>query len=174
LGDGSQIRSGFCSPTAQGALPSTERMVSTLITSPANNANLTVGQEFTVRLNVANLDTGFFSDPQTLYYAQPQALNARGIVQGHQHVTIQKLPGAIGSKLQAAPDAKVFQFFKGLNDAADGQGNMETVVPAATFTASGPGLYRICSLSGSFTHQPVVMPVAQRGAQDDCIRVNVR
>jgi hypothetical protein len=28
-------------------------------------------------------------------------------------------------------------------------------------------------MTGTNSHQPVIMPVAQRGAQDDCIRVNV-
>lgn len=30
------------------------------------------------------------------------------------------------------------------------------------------GNYRVCTMTSSSNHQPVLMPVAQRGAQDDC------
>jgi hypothetical protein len=60
-------------------------------------------------------------------------------------------------------------FFKGLNDPAV-DGTLSVVIPAGTLPV---GLLRICSISGSESHQPVVMPVAQRGSQDDCIRVEV-
>ncbi|CAJ0768506.1 10506_t:CDS:2, partial [Entrophospora sp. SA101] len=29
------------------------------------------------------------------------------------------------------------------------------------------GAYRLCTLSGTETHQPWIMPVAKRGSQDD-------
>jgi len=35
------------------------------------------------------------------------------------------------------------------------------------------GSYRLCTMTSSSNHQPVLMPVAQRGAQDDCIRFTV-
>ncbi|RKO87433.1 hypothetical protein BDK51DRAFT_24702, partial [Blyttiomyces helicus] len=97
----------------------------------------------------------------------PQTLNAQGIVQGHQHITIQQL-----TSTQAAPDAQVFAFFKGLNDQALDGRTLAVNVPAGTFKTDG--LYRICSMSGGDGHAPTIMPVAQRGAQDDCIRINVQ
>jgi transcription initiation factor TFIID subunit 15 len=112
------------------------------------------------------MQTGFFTAAATEYYTQPQTLNAQGQIKGHQHVTIQRLASTTN-----APDASVKDFFKGVNDAAPADGTLVVAVPARTLTT--PGTYRICTISGSFSHQPVVMPIAQRGAQDDCIRVTV-
>ncbi|GBC37915.2 ribosomal protein s17 protein [Rhizophagus irregularis DAOM 181602=DAOM 197198] len=63
----------------------------------------------------------------------------------------------------------VFAFFKGLNDAAV-NGVLSVLVEKGL---PQKGQYRICTMNSSNSHQPVVMPVAQRGAQDDCIRINV-
>ncbi|KAI9102578.1 hypothetical protein DFS34DRAFT_399245 [Phlyctochytrium arcticum] len=172
-GDGTQIRTGFCSSTPQGAVPNVNRMVSSLIVSPAAGATLPAGKAFTVSVQTANLQTGFFSDPAAQYYTQPQKLNGQGVIQGHQHITMQRL-GAAGAKKMAVPDPQVFQFFKGLNEAADGSGVLSVQVDAAATQKAGPGTYRICSMSGSFGHQPLIMPVAQRGAQDDCVRVTIQ
>ncbi|CAB4406254.1 unnamed protein product [Rhizophagus irregularis] len=35
------------------------------------------------------------------------------------------------------------------------------------------GLYRMCTIISSFSHQSVVLPKAQRGASDDCVRFSV-
>ncbi|KAH6572497.1 hypothetical protein BASA62_003324 [Batrachochytrium salamandrivorans] len=69
---------------------------------------------------------------------------------------------------------KQFEFFKGINDRhTDGkQGRLlSATILAGQLTINGN--YRICSITGSDSHQPVIMPVAQRGSQDDCIRVTV-
>ncbi len=114
----------------------------------------------------SNLDTGFFSEPSSEYYAAPQQLNQNGMIKGHQHITVQRLKGGRG-----ALDAKTFDFFKGLNDqSADGR-TLSVTIPAGTLRN---GDYRICSITGTLTHQPVIMPVAQRGSQDDCIRIKVK
>jgi len=160
--NGTQIRSGFCSSTVQGEIPDVTKMTSTLITFPRNGGSVTAGKNFTVKVLVKNLATGFFSDPVNDYYDLPQQLNRNGIIEGHSHITIQKLDG------DKVPEATIFAFFKGLNAKADG--GLLTQVANIPI----PGLYRICTMSSSFTHQGVIMPVAQRGAQDDCIRFNVR
>ncbi|KAJ3156906.1 hypothetical protein HDU86_003441 [Geranomyces michiganensis] len=171
---GAQVRTGGCSLTAQGAIPVTTKMPSTLILEPRAGSTVKLGTDFTIRVNVANLETGHFSDPQTAYYTSPQTLNDQGVVQGHTHVTIQRLSGVNnGGASPAAPDPRKFDFFKGVNNAADGSGNLEVQVPGAAFANSGPGVYRLCTMSSAFTHQPLVMPVAQRGAQDDCVRFTV-
>lgn len=104
-------------------------------------------------------------DPANTYYAAPQQLKG-GKVVGHTHITIQKLD-ALNTK--QAPAADVFEFFKGINDPGDGKGNLEAVV-----TDGLPaGIYRICTLSSASNHQPVIMPIAQRGAQDDCTKFTV-
>jgi transcription initiation factor TFIID subunit 15 len=81
---------------------------------------------------------------------------------------MQKLTGGIQPE-----DATKSVFFKGVNDAAvdDEKQNIEAVVLADTFKTDG--LLRICTLSGSGQHAPHIMPVLQRGPQDDCVRVNV-
>jgi len=161
-GNGTQIRAGCCSSTVQGEIPNVTKMTSTLITFPKNGGSVTAGKNFTVKVQVANLDTGFFSDPVNDYYDLGQELNNKGVIIGHSHITIQKLDG------DKVPDPTVFAFFKGLNLKA--QRGLLTQVANIPFT----GLYRMCTMSSGFTHQPVIMPVAQRGAQDDCIRFTVK
>jgi hypothetical protein len=128
-------------------------------------AVLDANSDITVSLVNANIVTGFFSDPNLQYYLFPQNLDpATGFIKGHQHVTVQSL-----ARSNVAPNAQQFEFFKGLNDPAV-NGILSVVIPAGTLSV---GLHRICSISGSESHQPVVMPVAQRGSQDDCIRVEI-
>lgn len=63
----------------------------------------------------------------------------------------------------------MFEFFKGINDAGDGSGGLKATVSAGL----EKGFYRVCTMSSAANHQPVLMPVAQRGAQDDCQRFSV-
>ncbi|KAJ3124977.1 hypothetical protein HK098_000697 [Nowakowskiella sp. JEL0407] len=163
--DGSQNKAGACSSTPMGQIPSVDKMVSTLIINPDSGAKVDASKDNTVTIAISNLATGFFDDPQKQYYLFPQTLNGQGIIQGHQHITVQKMNG------KAVLDAKVFAFFKGLNAASPDGKTLSVTIPAGTLRENGQ--HRICSLSGTFSHQPVVMPVAQRGAQDDCIRVDV-
>jgi len=151
-----------------GDIPSTDNMVSTILTSPTPGQNLAANQDFVVKMQVANINAGVFTNPTVTYYSAPQALdpNNKNII-GHVHVTIQTL----GSNMtpQQAPDPKLFVFFKGIDDAGDGKGGL------ATNVAGGlpAGNYRVCTMSSSATHQAVLMPVAQRGAQDDCTKFQV-
>ncbi|KAI9868497.1 MAG: Pathogenicity cluster 5 protein d [Trichoglossum hirsutum] len=66
-------------------------------------------------------------------------------------------------------DAQKFLFFKGINDAGDGKGNLQATVKGGL----PAGKYRVCTIGTSFTHQPALMPVARRGAQDDCQKFSV-
>ncbi|KAI8919461.1 hypothetical protein DFJ77DRAFT_454315 [Powellomyces hirtus] len=165
-GDGTQIRGGSCSSTALGAIPSVNSMVSTVITTPKSGADVRADQDILVAVDMVNLDTGFFADPQLNYNKQPQTLNRQGQIQGHQHITVQNL-----ASTTTAPDASKFVFFKGLNNQAPNGRTLTVTIPKGTFTTNG--LHRVCSMSGTNAHQPPLMPVAQRGAQDDCIRINV-
>lgn len=164
--NGKQIPGGSCSTTIQGKIPSSDNMPSTLIISPENGAVLKPNIKFNVEIAISNIETGHFSDPDTEYYVTPQELNSEGLILGHTHVTIQEING------QSPPDAKEFAFFKGINDKADSQGHLTAeVVSEDGKPGLSPGNYRICTMSGSFSHQPVIMPVAKRGSQDDCIRI---
>lgn len=163
LTKGKQIENGSCSFTQQGEIPSINKMVSSFIISPKNGAILKASEPFKITVITKNLETGHFSDPNNQYYAFPQQLNSKGQIKGHQHITIQK----ISEKLP--PDASATVFFKGLDQKAQGDFLSVTIDKKLE-----KGLYRICTMSGSFSHQPLIMPVARRGAQDDCIRFETK
>ncbi|CAG8689485.1 24822_t:CDS:1 [Cetraspora pellucida] len=165
--NGTQIKtgedkSGFCSNLIQGQIPSNLKMVSSLIIHPTDGEEIQENKRFVVNVKVKHLNTGFFSDPNTEYYTIPQKLGKNGFINGHSHVTIQKLDG------DEPPDPTKFAFFKGLNNKA--KNNLLSVTVDGGLPC---GSYRLCTMSSSFTHQPVIMPVAQRGSQDDCIRFKV-
>ena len=149
-----------------GQIPSKDRMISAVITNPQNGDSIESGEEFNITVQVANLEAGSFTNAVSTYYAAPQQLKSGNIV-GHMHVTVQDT----GSNLNPTEplDATKFAFFKGINDAGDGNGGLSAVV-----TDGLPaGNYRLCTLIAAANHQPVIMPVAQRGAQDDCVRFEV-
>ena len=151
-----------------GDIPATTNMVSTIITNPKPGDDLAANQDFNVQLQVANLNAGFFTNPDVTYYSSPQSLDPQnGNIIGHVHVTIQTL----GDNLtpQAAPDASTFVFFKGIDDAGNGQGGLQAAVAGGL----PAGSYRVCTMSSAENHQAVTMPVAQRGAQDDCTKFTV-
>ncbi|KAG5459265.1 MAG: hypothetical protein BJ554DRAFT_351, partial [Olpidium bornovanus] len=81
--DGTQQISGSCSSLPQGQIPSVDKMVSTIIVEPQNQAKLPLGQDFQVSVITANMKTGFFDAAQTEYYTQPQTLDEQGAVKGN-------------------------------------------------------------------------------------------
>jgi transcription initiation factor TFIID subunit 15 len=166
-----------------GDIPSSQNMISTIITNPGPGDTIAANQDFTVNIQVANLVAGSFTNPQSTYYSAPQALSGGKIV-GHTHVTIQSLGNNIATT--TPPDAGTFAFFKGINDAGDGNGGLSTTVAGGL----PAGVYRVCTMTSASNHQPVTMPVsrqsinryllltvvsqlAQRGAQDDCNKFTV-
>lgn len=60
-------------------------------------------------------------------------------------------------------------FFKGIDDAGDGKGLLKAVVDGGL----KKGAYRVCTMIAARNHQPVMMPVAKRGPQDDCNKFTV-
>ncbi|CAG8453192.1 11203_t:CDS:2 [Scutellospora calospora] len=146
-----------------GEVPTVKNMVSSLIVSPTNGQTINENQAFDVKAATNNLITGFFSDPKTQYYTNPQTLGANGQIQGHSHITIQQLNG------NTPPDPQLFAFFQGLNNAS-----VNGILAVTVAKGLPAGNYRICTMTSSLSHQPLIMPVAQRGSQDDCIRINVK
>jgi len=143
-----------------GRLPAKKDMISSIIVYPQPGDRLAANSTFNVTVQTRNLRAGFLVNPTTNYYTAPQALDEQGRIIGHCHVTIQ----SIGSlRATTPPDANSFVFFKGIDDAGDGNGRLTTVI-----TGGLPaGAYRLCTMISARNHQPVVMPVAQRGGQDD-------
>ncbi|OAA48607.1 hypothetical protein NOR_01857 [Metarhizium rileyi] len=138
-------------------------MVSSLITSPRNGDTLGANQAFQIRVQMRNIVTGQFTNATSTYYSAPQQLDKSGRIFGHTHFSLQQLENQ-----NQAPNPRVFTFFKGVNDPAQAG-----LLTADVEKGLSPGTYRVCSMASSSNHQPVMMPVAQRGAQDDCIRFNV-
>lgn len=155
-----------CNPIIMGDLPSAGNMISTVFTSPQHGDVLNADEDFTIKLTTKNLNTGAFTNPFGTYYAAPQQLNDDGLVIGHVHLTVQSI-GDLRST--TPPNPEEFAWFAGLKEKAENgvlQTNVEGGLPA--------GAYRLCTLVAAANHQPVLMPSAQRGAQDDCVRFTVK
>ncbi len=151
-----------------GKIPAKTTMISTIITNPIATTVLQEGQDFNITLQVNGLTAGSFTNAVATYYAAPQDLDGSGQVIGHTHVTVQDLGNSLNPSVP--PDPTQFAFFKGINDAGNGKGGL-----AATVAGGLPaGNYRVCTLTSASNHQPVIMPVAQRGSQDDCQRFTVQ
>ncbi|RIB15572.1 hypothetical protein C2G38_1903141, partial [Gigaspora rosea] len=169
--DGTQKNSSTCMTTQMGELPTFNNMVSSLIIAPSNGQTIKANTGFTLKVKINNMVTGNFADAAKQYYTFSQQLDKNtGKILGHSHFTVQPLEGN-----GTPPDARKFLFFKGLNDPEQaGVLSADVVQNNAAKTPGLPaGQYRVCSMASSFAHQPVLMPVAQRGAQDDCVRFNV-
>lgn len=146
-----------------GDIPAKTNMVSSIITFPETGTQIASDTDFTVTVQMNNLVAGSFTDADATYYAGPQFLQ-NGVIVGHTHVTIQDLGKSLNPKV--APDATQFAFFKGINDAGNGKGLL-----SANVTGGLPaGNYRVCTMASASNHQPVLMPVAQRGTPDDCTK----
>jgi hypothetical protein len=146
-----------------GDIPAKTAMVSSIITNPKTGDQIPSDTSFNITVQMANLVAGAFTNADATYYAAPQALQG-GQVVGHTHVTVQDLGNSLNPT--QALDATQFAFFKGINDAGNGQG----LLSAAVTGGLPAGNYRVCTLASSSNHQPVLMPVAQRGSADDCTK----
>ncbi|KAI1766284.1 hypothetical protein GGR53DRAFT_528758 [Hypoxylon sp. FL1150] len=167
LTNGLQQKQGSCNGIPMGEIPATTNMVSSVLINPQHNDNLQANQDFDIQVQVDNFQPGTFTNANNTYYSAPQQLNSQGQIIGHTHVTVQDMGNSLNPTQPL--DATQFVFFKGINDAGNGKGLL-----AATVTGGLPaGNYRVCTMFSSANHQPVLMPVAQRGAQDDCNKFTV-
>lgn len=150
-----------------GDIPAKTSMVSSVITFPqTGGSSVQSDTTFNITVQMTGLVTGSFSNADATYYSAPQALSG-GKVVGHTHVTVQDLGSSLNPT--TALDPTLFAFFKGINNAADANG-----VLSATVTGGLPaGNYRVCTMASATNHQPVLMPVAQRGTADDCTKFTV-
>lgn len=147
-----------------GQLPDGNNMVSTIITSPLHGDVFAPNEDFAITIDTDNLATGQFTNPDATYYSAPQQLSG-GQVIGHAHITVQALGDL---RTTTPPPPTEFAFFAGLNEAGR-RGVLTTNVDGGL----PAGAYRLCTLVSAANHQPVLMPVAQRGSADDCVRFEV-
>jgi hypothetical protein len=150
-----------------GDIPAKTSMISSIITYPLpGSKTIQSDTTFNITVQTINLVAGSFTNADATYYAAPQALSG-GMVVGHTHVTVQDMGASLNPTTPL--DATQFAFFKGINDPGNGKGLL-----TATVTGGLPaGNYRVCTLTSASNHQPVIMPVAQRGSQDDCTKFTV-
>ncbi|KAE9409371.1 hypothetical protein BT96DRAFT_953702 [Gymnopus androsaceus JB14] len=160
--NGLQLLGGSCNPAPIGTIPAVTKMPSSKFSNPANGDTIPANTDFTISMNVNNLITGNFVNADESYFAAPQQVDASsGQIIGHTHVVMELLSG-LGQTTPTNP--QVFAFFKGVDTAAVGGAVTVDV------TAGVPdGAYRLCSINSSSNHQPVIVPVAQHGALDDCV-----
>ncbi|KAK7468451.1 hypothetical protein VKT23_002963 [Stygiomarasmius scandens] len=161
LTDGKQIKSGSCNPAPIGAIPSVDNMPSSKFVSPANGDTIQANKEFTISMAIKNLETGNFVNADSNYFAAPQQLNNQGQIIGHSHVVIEELDNGVGST--DPTDPRKFAYFKGINGKAQ-----NGIVTADVTNGLPEGAYRMCSINAAANHQPVIVPIAQHGALDDC------
>ena len=150
-----------------GDIPAKTNMVSSVITFPTTGGQAIASDTtFNISVQTSNLVAGSFTNADATYYAAPQFLSGGNVV-GHTHVTVQDLGNSLNPT--TALDPTQFAFFKGINDAGNGKGLLQAVV-----TGGLPaGNYRVCTMAAASNHQPVLMPVAQRGTPDDCTKFTV-
>ncbi|KAF9444962.1 hypothetical protein P691DRAFT_676598 [Macrolepiota fuliginosa MF-IS2] len=159
--NGQQIQGGSCNPAPIGTIPSTDNMPSSKFSFPTNFGAVKTGTAFTIKMQIQNMQTGFFVNANENYFAAPQQLNAQGQIQGHSHVVIEALSAIDQTTLT---DPKKFVFFKGLNAAAaNGQ------LTADVTNGLPVGAYKLSSINSAANHQPVIAPVAQHGSLDDAV-----
>ncbi|KAI0121628.1 hypothetical protein BJ170DRAFT_554854, partial [Xylariales sp. AK1849] len=152
--------------SAMGNIPAKTQMVSTLIINPKSGDQIQAGTDFQIQVQVENLVAGSFSNADTTYYATPQDLQGGKIV-GHTHVSVQDLGGSLNP--QRPLDPTQFAFFKGINDAGNGNGLLSADVLGGLPASN----YKLCTITSASNHRPVIMPVAQRGPQYDCNKFTV-
>lgn len=166
LTNGQQLTTSSCNGIPQGQIPAKTNMVAAIILYPQPGDRILSDTTFNATIQTVGLRAGYLVNPTTNYYTAPQELDKDGYILGHCHVTIQN----IGSlRTTTVPDPQKFSYFKGVDDAGDGQGLLQANIQGGLPV----GFYRICTMTAARNHQPVAMPVAQRGPQDDCTKFEV-
>lgn len=147
-------------------------MISTLISFPLPGEVFPPMRPFTIKFKASNLVAGSVTNPNSTFLSAPQSLRD-GKVVGHFHVVIQSLAGYIrsdGQNFTLPPDPTKFVFFHTFFDAGDGKGGFSVDVPEGLPIGS----YRVCTMAAASNHQPVLMPIVERGPQDDCQKFYVK
>ncbi|KAL4980429.1 hypothetical protein BDW66DRAFT_147372 [Aspergillus desertorum] len=171
LTNGMPSEKGSCNGIVMGDIPADENMVSTIITFPLPGQLFPAHTPLVIEFRTSNLNTGFVTNPDSTLYSAPQALQDGNIV-GHVHITIQSLFDYRNDKLKGygvPPDPAKFVFFETVFGEGDALNGFSVNVPEGL----PMGFYRVCTMAAASNHQPVIMPVVERGAQDDCQKFQV-
>ncbi|KAI0757380.1 hypothetical protein C8Q80DRAFT_97170 [Daedaleopsis nitida] len=163
--NGLQIKEGSCNPAPMGVIASTANMPSCKFVAPKNGDTIKANQNFTIKMAIKNLNTGFFTNPNENYFAAPQTVDDQGNINGHSHVVVEAIPSL---DTTTPTDPTKFAFFKGLNDKA--QGGVLSVDVAGGLPK---GFYRMASINSAANHQPALVAVAQHGSLDDMVYFTV-
>ncbi|KAL5916442.1 hypothetical protein ACKVWE_006086 [Pyricularia oryzae] len=126
LTNGLQLVDGSCNGIPMGQIPSKQNMVASVIINPKMGDNIPEGQDFQIQVQTINLQAGSFTNAVATYYTAPQKLNGQGQIIGHTHVTVQDLGNSLNPT--QPPDPTQFAFFKGIDDAGNGQGLLAATV----------------------------------------------
>jgi len=162
LTNGKQVVTGSCNGIPLGFIPAKQNMPSSLITFPEHNQDIAADTTFQIAVTQVGMELGSFTNAQLTYYSAPTFLNNNGLIIGHTHVTVQDLGGSFTPSQPLDPTK--FAFFLGINTPSNAQGQVFANVP----NGLPAGFYRVCTMVANANHSPLQMPVAQRGAQDDC------
>ncbi|VBB87235.1 Putative protein of unknown function [Podospora comata] len=167
LTNGRQNSAGSCNGIPMGKIPASSNMITSIITHPQPGDIIPAQKTFNVTIQTRHLRAGFLVNPSVAYYTAPQDLDENGDIIGHCHITIQNI-GSLRSV--NPPDPTKFAYFKGVDDEGNGKGGLQAEVTGGLLE----GVYRVCTIISARNHQPVVMPIAQRGSQDDCTKFVVQ
>ena len=150
-----------------GVLAPSTNMPSSKFVKPKNLDAIKAHTTFEIKMAIRHLEAGHFTNPDTNFYGAPQRLNAGNDIIGHPHFVIEKLSSVTSTD---PSDPSKFVFFKGVNTAADRDGNV-----SINMTGGLPaGVYKLSSINSSSNHAPVLVAVAQHGTLDDQVYVRVR
>ncbi|EAU90561.2 hypothetical protein CC1G_00945 [Coprinopsis cinerea okayama7 len=156
-------RDSVCNPCPIGLLPAAADMPSVKITEPLPLAVLDPNQEFTIALRSRNFAFGSATNPSASFMTAPQQLSSEGVIIGHMHLVIESLDSFDQT---TPPDPQQFSYF---TEVVDDDQAPRVVIPPIL----GVGLYRATVSLHAISHQPITLPVLQRGATSDAVYFSI-
>ncbi|ESK93373.1 hypothetical protein Moror_1784 [Moniliophthora roreri MCA 2997] len=164
LTDGRQITTGSCSTTPLGVIPPQDLIPSHKFQIPRNGDSLYPNTPFIIKLNFHNMKQAI-TDPLTRYLSAPQQIDSGGRILGYSRIVVE----AVDSIDQTTPtDPKKFAFSTALSTIAEDGSLMTNVTEGLP-----AGSYRLSSIALTANHQPILLPVAERGAVNDAVYFTV-
>jgi hypothetical protein len=163
--NGLQIKTGSCNPAPMGIIAANTNIPSCKFVFPPNgDTSLKAFAPFEIRMAIKHMTAGNFVNAQASYFAAPQTVDKNGDIIGHSHFVIEALTSLDQTTVT---DPTKFAFFKGIDTAANGAGELTVKVAAGL----PDGFYRLSSINSAANHQPALVSVAQHGSIDDAVYV---